>query len=203
MIGEGDRVHLQGTGEGKVRYLKGSSARVAFDSGKERTVPLARLVSRERKPIAMGSTMEPITSSAEISGDLPNEPPRITYQPEQSVGQRAPFLRSAKYLDHVRAHQCCNPGCTATCRSEAHHWSHEGAVMGAKVDDYRTVPLCPMCHYDFHATGSLPGMDPVGTRVLFVATEAVTLQGWLSDLLTKSDPEAYIDAAVDMLRTLS
>lgn len=203
MISDGDRVSLAGTGDGVVRYIKGSSARVAFDTGKERTVALARLKSREPKPIAVGSSIEPIMSSAEISGVLPDAPQLATHHPGRGVGQRVPFLRSAKYLAHVREHPCCNPQCTAVCRSEAHHWSHAGGVMGAKVDDYRAVPLCPMCHHDWHARGALPGLDPVGSRDIFIRSEASILRDWIAELSTETAAEVYIDAAVDFIRAVS
>ena len=53
-------------------------------------------------------------------------------------------LRSEPYLAYVRKHPCCL--CGRSEGIEAHHWSHHGGVMGAKVDDYRTVPLCDPCH---------------------------------------------------------
>lgn len=84
-------------------------------------------------------------------------------------------LRSEPYLAYVRKHPCCLCGATP---SEAHHWSHHGGVMGNKVDDYRTVPLCTKHHRYWHDHGTLPGMERVGSERHFVIHQSVLLSEW-------------------------
>lgn len=84
-------------------------------------------------------------------------------------------LRSEPYLAYVRKHPCCLCGASP---SEAHHWSHHGGVMGNKVDDYRTVPLCTEHHRYWHDHGTLPGMERVGSERHFVIHQSVLLSEW-------------------------
>jgi len=55
---------------------------------------------------------------------------------------------SPGYLDFVREHECCVPGCGVE-PTVAHHFGKRG--MGTKCDDYLTVPLCDLCHKKLHA----------------------------------------------------
>jgi hypothetical protein len=63
--------------------------------------------------------------------------------------------RSAKHLAMVRTFSCL--GCGRHGPSEAHHFGKRG--KGQKSSDFETVPLCTMCHREWHSNG-LPG----GTR---------------------------------------
>lgn len=114
------------------------------------------------------------------------------------VRQREPRLESPRYLAYVRRHACCN--CGASGPSEAHHWSHHGGSTGAKCDDFRTVPLCAVCHRHWHDRGTLPGMDRVASEDVFVR-----MQRWLLDagLMTQhARPADMVDALVEAMRKM-
>lgn len=66
-----------------------------------------------------------------------------TWMPIQKAGKPA---RSPEYLAFVRGRRCCVPGCEKP--GEPHHFGKRG--MSQKCDDYRTVPLCPLHHRQFH-----------------------------------------------------
>jgi hypothetical protein len=101
----------------------------------------------------------------------------------RAVPKPAGPTRSRGYLDHVRAQPCA--GCRAPGPSDPHHWGPRG--VGMKTDDHRTVPLCRRCHDTYHQTGSLPGMDPGTTRVLFLQRQVDLLVGWARKLESEDE----------------
>lgn len=91
-------------------------------------------------------------------------------------------LRSAPYLAYVRSHPCCL--CGRSEGVEAHHWSHHGGVMGAKVDDYRTVPLCTEHHRYWHDHGTLPGHSRRISEAIMLQEQRRLMMEWIDDTLT-------------------
>ena len=51
--------------------------------------------------------------------------------------------------------------------------------MGQKTDDLRTVPLCRICHDNFHRMGVLPAMDKSTTKVVILAKQVDLLVEFL------------------------
>lgn len=62
------------------------------------------------------------------------------------------MYRSEKYLAYVRRKPCC--ACLKPAPSHAHHFGPHGTAT--KPSDYRAVPLCDVCHYEWHAKATLP-----------------------------------------------
>lgn len=65
---------------------------------------------------------------------------------------KARILRCPKHLDWVRRQPCL--GCGAS-PCHAHHVKCGFGMIGKRVSDSRTVPLCPDCHRDLHSAGEL------------------------------------------------
>lgn len=208
MLEEGQRVFVSGmgAGAGEVKRVDSRGVRVAFDSGSTRTVPADRCKSQGAPKSLTGGEVraEPITSSAEISGVLPEGPVaramRGRSAPAARVRQRQPPLECEKYLAWVRKMPCAH--CGSGDGVEPHHWSHEGGIMGDKVDDYRVTPLCRACHYDeWHAHGTLPGLDRVASEAFFVATHRALITEWIA-VRYANRPEDVVDALVSAIRRL-
>jgi hypothetical protein len=53
----------------------------------------------------------------------------------------------ARYLEWVRTLPCCR--CARPPRSHPHHKTVPG--IARKAHDHDAMPLCPLCHHDFHA----------------------------------------------------
>ena len=56
-------------------------------------------------------------------------------------------LKNETYLDFIRCKPCAI--CGDTNRSDPHH------VMNERRNDYLAVPLCRVCHADYHTLGSV------------------------------------------------
>ena len=154
----------------EVLYVRGDSVRVRnVNSGKARTVAIKNVTpKRESKVLTVGPV--PMNSIADMLA-----PMQRVYDQSSSPVPKPVTLRSEPYLAYVRKHPCCLCGASP---SEAHHWSHHGGVMGSKVDDYRTVPLCTEHHRHWHDHGTLPGMERVGSERHFVIHQSVLLSEW-------------------------
>jgi hypothetical protein len=125
----------------------------------------------------------------------------LRVDPPRPVRQREPRLESPRYLAYVRRHACCH--CGAPGPSEAHHWSHHGGSMGAKCDDFRTVPLCTGCHRHWHDHGTLAGLDRVASETLFVETQNALLATWIASVpMRKGRHAEVIDALVEAMRKM-
>ena len=164
-------------------YVRGDSVRVLMHGGKQRTVQAGRVTTkRESKALSVFDipVMEVLPPGA--SPQLVALPPRPVPKPVT--------LRSEPYLAYVRKHPCCLCGAS---QSEAHHWSHHGGVMGAKVDDYRTVPLCTEHHRYWHDHGVLPGHDRVGSEWLLRRVQRELLVEWSVAALRDGD---MVDALI-------
>lgn len=167
-----------------VVYVRGESVRVRMAvSGRERTVPLHRVTpKRESKALIAGKSAglviydEIVPSNIRdlvvVSGGAVERFERLRPVPKPAT------LRSNPYLAYVRKHPCCLCGASP---SEAHHWSHHGGVMGAKVDDYRTVPLCQEHHRYWHDHGTLPGMDRDTSEQALLREQAWLLRAWFDN----------------------
>lgn len=157
-------------GPASVVYVRGNSVRVRMvSSGKERTIPLQR-VTPKRESKAPSVEAPQLRSLADMVA-----PMQRVYDSGIRPVPKPVTLRSEPYLAYVRKHPCCLCGASP---SEAHHWSHHGGVMGSKVDDYRTVPLCTEHHRYWHDHGTLPGMERVGSERHFVIHQSVLLSEW-------------------------
>lgn len=174
-LSPGQEVTVSGVsgGPATVVYVRGDSVRVRLTSGRERTVLLKRVTpKRESKALTVGpsyasrSAAQPV-----ITLDNPLHPLHGLRPVPKPI-----TLHSEPYLAYVRKHPCCLCGATP---SEAHHWSHHGGVMGAKVDDYRTVPLCQEHHRYWHDHGTLPGMDRVESELYFMRHQRLLLVAWV------------------------
>jgi hypothetical protein len=79
--------------------------------------------------------------------------------------------RSKEYLEFIRR-RACLVGCAAPV--EAHHVNEKGkAATGKKTSDFRTVPLCRICHDSYHFLG----------REAFEALNKLDLEGEIIRLL--------------------
>lgn len=170
-LSPGQEVYIGGAsgGPATVVYVRGDSVRVLMHGGKPRTVPLKR-VTPKRESKALSVEAPQLRSLADMVA-----PMQRVYDSGIRPVPKPVTLRSEPYLAYVRKHPCCLCGASP---SEAHHWSHHGGVMGSKVDDYRTVPLCQEHHRYWHDHGTLPGMDRVGSERHFVIHQSVLLSEW-------------------------
>ena len=150
-----------------VVYVRGESVRVRCADGKDRTTSLKRVTpKRESKSLTVGEFVGMrVSFGVPADAQLRPVPKTVT-------------LRSEPYLAYVRKHPCCLCGATP---SEAHHWSHHGGVMGSKVDDYRTVPLCQEHHRYWHDHGTLPAMDREHSEAALMREQAWLLRAWLDN----------------------
>ncbi len=155
----------------EVLYVRGEMVRVRnVNSGKARTVAIKNVTpKRESKALTVGPV--PMNSIADMLA-----PMQRVYDSGIRPVPKPVTLRSEPYLAYVRKHPCCL--CGRSEGIEAHHWSHHGGVMGSKVDDYRTVPLCTEHHRYWHDHGTLPGMERVGSERHFVIHQSVLLSEW-------------------------
>ena len=173
-LSPGQEVTVSGMhgGAAEVVYVRGSNVRVRMLSTHcPRTVPLKRVTpKRESKALSVAELDQaPLVSIADIVARSTS-----TLRPVH----KPITLTSPAYLAYVRKHPCCLCGASP---SEAHHWSHHGGVMGSKVDDYRTVPLCQEHHRYWHDHGTLPGHDRVGSEGRFLLTQRALLTAWTDD----------------------
>lgn len=154
----------------EVLYVRGETVRVRnVNSGKARTVAIKN-VTPKRESKALSVEAPQLRSLADMVA-----PMQRVYDSGIRPVPKPVTLRSEPYLAYVRKHPCCLCGASP---SEAHHWSHHGGVMGNKVDDYRTVPLCTEHHRYWHDHGTLPGMERVGSERHFVIHQSVLLSEW-------------------------
>ena len=169
----------------EVLYVRGDSVRVRnVNSGKERTVAIKNVTpKRESKALTVGPV--PMNSIADMLA-----PMQRVYDQSSSPVPKPVTLTSPAYLAYVRNHPCCLCGASP---SEAHHWSHHGGVMGSKVDDYRTVPLCHAHHAYWHERGTLPGMDRVGSEAFFLRFQRDALSDWNAKRVSDGD---MVDALI-------
>ena len=178
-LSPGQEVTVSGMTGGRAIVVRVDGDMVRLSrSGKERTVPISRVTTkRESKALSVG----PLADLMDMANvDEPTA--------RRIVAACAPAIRpvpkpvtltSPAYLAYVRKHVCCF--CGAPSPSEAHHWSHHGGVMGAKVDDYRTVPLCQEHHRYWHDHGTLPEMDREHSEAALLREQAWLLRAWLDN----------------------
>lgn len=169
----------------EVLYVRGETVRVRnVNSGKARTVAIKNVTpKRESKVLTVGPV--PMNSIADMLA-----PMQRVYDQSSSPVPKPVTLTSPAYLAYVRNHPCCLCGASP---SEAHHWSHHGGVMGSKVDDYRTVPLCHAHHAYWHERGTLPGMDRVGSEAFFLRFQRDALSDWNAKRVSDGD---MVDALI-------
>lgn len=197
-LSPGQDVTVSGSTGGPARllYVRGESARVRMAAtGRERTVPLDR-VTAARVGKSLSVSADELAAARQLGMRHPSIPNPLTRPIGRDTSPPRPVpkpvtLRSEPYLAYVRKHPCCL--CGAPGPTEAHHWSHHGGVMGAKVDDYRTVPLCQEHHRYWHDHGTLPGHDRVGSEGRFLLTQRALLTAW-TDENTKAP--AMVDALI-------
>lgn len=178
-LSPGQEVTVSGMhgGAAEVVYVRGGNVRVRMLSTHcPRTVPLSRVTpKRESKALSV----EPPSAIAKmLKREADAQRAVDAYGKDGRALRPVPkpvTLRSEPYLAYVRKHPCCFCG---NGPSEAHHWSHHGGVMGAKVDDYRTVPLCTKHHRYWHDHGTLPGHDRVGSEWLLRRVQRELLVEW-------------------------
>ena len=171
-LSPGQEVTVSGMhgGAAEVVYVRGGNVRVRMLSTHcPRTVPLSR-VTPKRESKALSVEAPQLRSLADMVAPI-----QRVYDSGMRPAPKPVTLRSEPYLAYVRKHPCCLCGASP---SEAHHWSHHGGVMGAKVDDYRTVPLCTEHHRYWHDHGVLPGHDRVGSEWLLRRVQRELLVEW-------------------------
>ena len=176
-LSPGQEVYIGGAsgGPATVVYVRGESVRVHMSGGlgKARTVALKR-VTPKRESKALSVEAPQLRSLADMVAPI-----QRVYDSGLRPVPKPVTLRSDPYLAYVRRHPCCL--CGRSEGIEAHHWSHHGGVMGSKVDDYRTVPLCQEHHRYWHDHGTLPGHDRVGSEGRFLLTQRALLTAWTDD----------------------
>jgi len=171
----------------EVLYVRGEMVRVRnVNSGKARTVAIKNVTpKRESKVLTVGPV--PMNSIADMLA-----PMQRVYDQSSSPVPKPVTLRSEPYLAYVRKHPCCL--CGRSEGIEAHHWSHHGGVMGAKVDDYRTVPLCDPCHIgEWHRTGTFPGMSRAASEAFTLRVQRELLLAWTATRIWDGD---MVDALI-------
>ena len=191
-LSPGQEVTVSGMhgGAAEVVYVRGGNVRVRMLSTHcPRTVPLSRVTpKRESKALSVGPLDPSIPTTFRVideAGPWPLIEAAILRPVPKPV-----TLRSESYLAYVRKHPCCLCGASP---SEPHHWSHHGGVMGSKVDDYRTVPLCQEHHRYWHDHGVLPGHDRVGSEWLLRRVQRELLVEWSVAALRDGD---MVDALI-------
>ena len=170
----------------EVLYVRGETVRVRnVNSGKARTVAIKNVTpKRESKALTVGPV--PMNSIADMLA-----PMQRVYDQSSSPVPKPVTLTSPAYLAYVRQHPCCLCGASP---SEAHHWSHHGGVMGSKVDDYRTVPLCDPCHIgEWHRTGTFPGMSRAASEAFTLGVQRKLLLAWTATRIWDGD---MVDALI-------
>lgn len=171
----------------EVLYVRGETVRVRnVNSGKARTVAIKNVTpKRESKVLTVGPV--PMNSIADMLA-----PMQRVYDQSSSPVPKPVTLRSEPYLAYVRKHPCCL--CGRSEGIEAHHRSHHGGVMGAKVDDYRTVPLCDPCHIgEWHRTGTFPGMSRAASEAFTLGVQRELLLAWTATRIWDGD---MVDALI-------
>ena len=171
----------------EVLYVRGETVRVRnVNSGKARTVAIKNVTpKRESKVLTVGPV--PMNSIADMLA-----PMQRVYDQSSSPVPKPVTLRSEPYLAYVRKHPCCL--CGRSEGIEAHHWSHHGGVMGNKVDDYRTVPLCDPCHIgEWHRTGTFPGMSRAASEAFTLRVQRELLLAWTATRIWDGD---MVDALI-------
>ena len=172
-LSPGQEVTVSGMhgGAAEVVYVRGGNVRVRMLSTHcPRTVPLSR-VTPKRESKALSVEAPQLRSLADMVAPI-----QRVYDSGMRPVPKPVTLTSPAYLAYVRKHPCCL--CGRSEGIEAHHWSHHGGVMGAKVDDYRTVPLCTEHHRYWHDHGTLPGHDRVGSEWLLRRVQRELLVEW-------------------------
>ena len=186
-LSPGQEVTVSGMhgGAAEVVYVRGGNVRVRMLSTHcPRTVPLSR-VTPKRESKALSVEAPQLRSLADMVAPI-----QRVYDSGMRPVPKPVTLRSEPYLAYVRKHPCCFCG---NGPSEAHHWSHHGGVMGSKVDDYRTVPLCQEHHRYWHDHGTLPGHDRVGSEWLLRRVQRELLVEWSVAALRDGD---MVDALI-------
>ena len=173
----------------EVLYVRGETVRVRnVNSGKARTVAIKNVTpKRESKVLTVGPV--PMNSIADMLA-----PMQRVYDQSSSPVPKPVTLTSPAYLAYVRKHPCCLCGASP---SEAHHWSHHGGVMGAKVDDYRTIPICDPCHtVEWNAAGTFSGMDRVASEAFTLRVQRELLLAWTATRISDGD---MVDALIRVI----
>lgn len=168
----------------EVLYVRGETVRVRnVNSGKARTVAIKNVTPK--RVLTVGPV--PMNSIADMLA-----PMQRVYDQSSSPVPKPVTLRSEPYLAYVRKHPCCL--CGRSEGIEAHHWSHHGGVMGAKVDDYRTIPLCDPCHIgEWHRTGTFPGMSRAASEAFTLGVQRELLLAWTATRIWDGD---MVDALI-------
>lgn len=148
----------------------GPTARIRYEeSGKERTVRSSALRYRKeyvRESAPSTAMVEPrhLTVSARRGRSVPKSKP----------------VRSRTYMDFVKGHKCCV--CQAPPPSDPHHYGPAGTKgMGLKTDDLRTVPLCRLCHDEFHAKAEVCGVSGDDLALAFYQEQVRLLVKWFAE----------------------
>ena len=164
-------------------------------NGKERTVSRSR-VSTKPTPKALSVVFSDF-EVADIRERMMRAAAPIVVGGGHALGSslrpvpKPVTLTSEPYLAYVRKHPCCL--CGRSEGVEAHHWSHHSGVMGAKVDDYRTVPLCTEHHRHWHDHGTLPDMDRAESEALFLWHQRSLVATWC---IGKASDGDVVDALI-------
>ena len=167
-----------------VVYVRGESVRVRCADGKDRTTSIKR-VTPKRESKALSVEAPQLRSLADMVA-----PMQRVYDSGLRPVPKPVTLRSESYLAYVRKHPCCLCGASP---SEAHHWSHHGGVMGRKVDDYRTVPLCTEHHRYWHDHGEFPRHDRDESEAIMLSAQRELLAGWCENAIDRAD---MVDALI-------
>lgn len=85
------------------------------------------------------------------------------------------MFRSAEYLSHVRRHPCCI--CASRREVQAHHIGRHGTSI--KADDTMTVPLCALCHEEWHRTGRVGHLVRKAVELEFWRAAALAMGSWI------------------------
>ncbi len=102
--------------------------------------------------------------------DVPLPPNQLTAAPNYDVSDpesdiwidKTTPVRDPAYLRWIRQQSC--PWTGSGHVEASHHPEPMHGRMGAKTDDYRTIPLSPETHREFHAKGAIGNMTPEQTR---------------------------------------
>lgn len=165
-MGEGDRVEVRGMA-GHVRFT-GTVDRV--EDGFAIITPDGKV---KPKPIALGRVRlldRPAPAPGPVVAKPDRSQPSIKPQPKP-----LPPARDRVYQRWIASLPCCH--CGSRHRVDAHHWAPKRGIA-QKVDDYRTVPLCRVCHDHVHDHGHLEGLTVLMTRHLFMEKQITYVIAW-------------------------
>lgn len=93
---------------------------------------------------------------------------------------KAKRWESTAYLGFIRSKPCLR--CGSTGRTVAHHWAPTGVGgkgTGKKHSDWATLPLCSVCHQEWHDLAEIAGWDTARCKEEFTISLLRLMGSWI------------------------